>query len=926
MKKKLTINTLALGNLKRRRKQYIIMIISIILAMVFSSGMLFFMFSSSETSEVQLIEDYGKQTDIMAVDGDEKEIFDKAVEDGILLDYGFAHIIGYGYMNDSEDYLGTAIGWFDDKTKELSNQKFLEGAYPVREDEIAIEQTALMNLDPNAKLGDEMTLKIKIQNGAEYYGLAEKTYKLVGIIKDKKSNQVLHWQEEGSELVPAAFVAQGTQPEAGGKEKQIGYCVSSVTDRNAYLTFNEYLYDLEIEHISCFTSLYFAKPGVFYYSDNLYIIPVIILLVLASCVAIINAFNTNLKERKKQIGMFRAVGATKRQIIKIFGREAFIISLICTPISIVISYFLVWGLINVIYEEAIMTKSIAVLPIAAAVCIVITMLSALIPLKNASRITPMQAIRNIENNRKMRLKKIKSKMSFDVSAHLASRNSRLYKGGKIAVSIILVITILFSALCFSYINYQRFNEDYMVHDYKLPFFFGNEGWGYANVSSNGLTEAERRELDEYPYFSKVSAEKRAIVNLETDEISDYLFCVAGALPETESFTALQIAKKLNYDTLLKDAYGIEADGTVNSPEHDREKEFFNFSKEAVPMGIKSFENDTVKALESKLAEGKIDLEKFSSGEEIILVAPKSATYAAYIHDTMDGGQTFDINVAYNGASVKDGFQVLREGELQYKVGDKLNLSAIHFQYERDYEEYIPSYTKQESEVTIGAIIDPDDVPESLGCDSFSIITTHAGMTEISETARYTCIEMDVAENIEITNEVDEAITSFLTQFVQKYGSWIESNYMIAQSRREDAKSLLATVLSMTIIAFTMCAAIVNNSLAATIREKKKEIGTLRAVGADIKTLVKSYILQLLSMLGIGYGIGFAAFGLGYFAIWIGGTLFMRQYGQVYESEMIFSPWETLIFCVILFAICSINLWSKVRKEMKNSIVENIKEL
>ena len=40
-------------------------------------------------------------------------------------------------------------------------------------------------------------------------------------------------------------------------------------------------------------------------------------------VVIVNAFNSNLKERKKQIGMLRAVGATKRQIISIFGREAF---------------------------------------------------------------------------------------------------------------------------------------------------------------------------------------------------------------------------------------------------------------------------------------------------------------------------------------------------------------------------------------------------------------------------------------------------------------------------------------------------------------------------------------------------------------------------------------------------------------------------
>jgi hypothetical protein len=29
---------------------------------------------------------------------------------------------------------------------------------------------------------------------------------------------------------------------------------------------------------------------------------------------------------------------------------------------------------------------------------------------------------------------------------------------------------------------------------------------------------------------------------------------------------------------------------------------------------------------------------------------------------------------------------------------------------------------------------------------------------------------------------------------------------------------------------------------------------------------------------------------------------------------------------LLFVVCAINLWSRIRKEMKNSIVENIREL
>ena len=44
-KKKLTVNRLAMGNLKARKKQYTLMIIGIVLAMIFSSGVMFFGFT-----------------------------------------------------------------------------------------------------------------------------------------------------------------------------------------------------------------------------------------------------------------------------------------------------------------------------------------------------------------------------------------------------------------------------------------------------------------------------------------------------------------------------------------------------------------------------------------------------------------------------------------------------------------------------------------------------------------------------------------------------------------------------------------------------------------------------------------------------------------------------------------------------------------
>ena len=49
--KNLTVNKLAFGNLKERKKQYTLMIIGIILAMIFSSGTIFFFACSMNSQE-----------------------------------------------------------------------------------------------------------------------------------------------------------------------------------------------------------------------------------------------------------------------------------------------------------------------------------------------------------------------------------------------------------------------------------------------------------------------------------------------------------------------------------------------------------------------------------------------------------------------------------------------------------------------------------------------------------------------------------------------------------------------------------------------------------------------------------------------------------------------------------------------------------
>ena len=136
------------------------------------------------------------------------------------------------------------------------------------------------------------------------------------------------------------------------------------------------------------------------------------------------------------------------------------------------------------------------------------------------------------------------------------------------------------------------------------------------------------------------------------------------------------------------------------------------------------------------------------------------------------------------------------------------------------------------------------------------------------------------------------------------------------SRRTEVLTLAAIM----IIGFAVCAGIINNALSAKIRESKKVIGTLRAVGASEREIVKCYIMQMLSMFGIGTGIGYALFVAGYLYYYI------EAYNNGYELSMNFAPWASMGMTLLLLVVCAANLWGKIRAEMKNSIVENIREL
>ena len=102
-------------------------------------------------------------------------------------------------------------------------------------------------------------------------------------------------------------------------------------------------------------------------------------------------------ERTKEIGILRSIGASKKDISRVFNAETFIIGIVAGAFGIGIT-LLVNIPINMVIESILGIPRIATLPVAGGIILVIismllTVIAGLIPAKMASKKDPVEALR-----------------------------------------------------------------------------------------------------------------------------------------------------------------------------------------------------------------------------------------------------------------------------------------------------------------------------------------------------------------------------------------------------------------------------------------------------------------------------------------------------------------------------------------------------
>ena len=104
-------------------------------------------------------------------------------------------------------------------------------------------------------------------------------------------------------------------------------------------------------------------------------------------------------ERRKEIGVLRAIGASKRNVSQVFNAETFIIGALAGLLGVGVTYLLLIPANRIIAHFAGDVQIRAYLPVTAAailvaLSIVLTLLGGLIPSRKAARQDPVAALRS----------------------------------------------------------------------------------------------------------------------------------------------------------------------------------------------------------------------------------------------------------------------------------------------------------------------------------------------------------------------------------------------------------------------------------------------------------------------------------------------------------------------------------------------------
>ena len=920
--KQLSINRISSASIRANRKNYRSLAAGIVLAVLLATVMTLCAYGVIAARERQVVQTVG-HTDCVLLD--EPDITDDSLRNSGL----FAEI-GHQYVAASVKESGVYLGYLDAAGQEILCRGCAEGRMPEAKGEIAVERSALEKLRLEAEVGDTVTWTLLPVDGAE----EERSFTIVGILREqsgaldvsgfaRSAGSVLAWPS--ALISPEESFATGRTVAHRAMTFAPFTSLSRVEDRYDFgLFFGVSRTQSEVRP--------FDPAGTDAAAYTQLMGELLILggaLLLAVCIGISSAMEGVLASKTEEIGMLRAVGATKRQIRRIFGRDAWLLSLAALPAGLLSGLAVTWLLCRMAPDEMIFAPRLWLLgPILliSALCIVI---ASGLPLRRASRQMPMGVLRDTALLRKAG--SFKSKRSFHATELIAARQLRVHPWRQTGAALLVAATLLCAALIVEQ-SYDALSE--FARSRPVAFSLFNPKATFSNTPfsvlrpENQLSEQDVAQVRGLPLVDYANLEAETKVNLLLyGETPEYFLPFTGGESgrgtdgvETWVYTVFSGGSGLSYLSLSPEDPEPPAPGGETDADGLRQRGAWKDYRQmralmeaqglaGKPVHFTLYATDLRRVdYTGRIAEGKVDLEAIDAGRQVLVYAP-----AYHLFRFKDGTRIAGVMADWGRAAAEaeienDYFYAGQTLELvqfvQEHLFDDMSEAALRTQFAQT--------ARHDASVTVGAVLDGRPIRNSEVC----ILTTEAGAKALGfEMTEITGMEISLSRDVD--RETELALEQRLERIAMR-GDMTVFNWL--QSWRDEVasiRSVMGLFAAMLLLFFTVAVAMQVGNAGRRIRADVRMIGTLRAVGADGKTLLGCYRLPLLVTTGIGAALGAGAYLA--FAVW--------YHAQTADYM---HPWTVLPAMLLLAALCALCCLAGLRLRLKSvldqSIVENIREL
>ena len=920
--KRLSVNRIAAAGLRADQRGYRAMAAGIFLSIFFIATLCQCAWGVY-VAAVQGVRARMGQADAFYFDADE-------YSDADIMDEGSFDRLGHIAMTAQAG--GLYIGSYDEAAASIMDRRYASGRAPEKAGEMAAEKSFLDHLSIEAEIGESFELTV-----TPIDGLSEtRTYTLTGVLAEQTSrfdwDSVAYFSETRFCTLPSALVSQEEAPFASGRvvtqrvmTLKRGVSLEKALARNfdedGHLTAPLLIGLTDFGRLTVSGGFFSWNDG---FSDEevttLFIMLALLggSLLLACCVGIAGAMEGQLARKTEEIGMLRAVGATRRQIRRIFGREAWLVALVMAPVSIACACLAVWGMSRAFPSLiAFDIQPVILVPIAlmSVACIVI---SAFVPLRRASRVMPMGVLRDTALLRRMG--RVKSRNSYKPAQLIAWRQNRLHPlrplGAGALTGLILVCMLsalsLFSQMSDQVIRSNAAFSAYFYMDYATTNSY------YTMLPERALSAGDIAQIEALPGVKKARERSAANVCWITDSAPSYLtnadlYTYSYLLSEVELLRRAHTQD----DAQLYDYLDTSDEGMIEirreaaeTNERVRRETGAEAGEALVPLGLMVLDDEALRSYASDVAEGAIDLDAINRGEQVLLCAPDR-----YVRIETKNGKVIGArmsNKPFQGATLiahNDGdFSAGETLELMLLTGPEADFTA------QSAEGFYAGLEERRAAVTIGAVL--NNTTSLYGMDSaVTLFTTRRGLNAMG-------FSMDRVDSLDIytegamSAEEEQALSESVESILRRADNMsFYDELETARAARQQNAMVMTALLSVALLFFAVAVSMITGGVTRRIRADACMIGTLRAVGADAKTVAGCYRMQILLSIALGLLVGLACMI----------ALLTSYYGRVWWMR-IAAPACVLGFSALCYAACMLALRSRIRETISRSIVENIREM